>query len=221
MLSRRITTHLVKVTLVKYPIITLITGLLMTSVVSTTQAAEKRYLTDTLFVTLRAEPSTSSESLAVLQTGEVMTLIGERNGFSQVRTSTGLEGYMSSKYLDENPNAKVLLEKKETEMEALQEEFVALAAERDELRAALEAKQEGAVDGTLPPVLLDENTRKLSLRNQELEIQLETLNAETAQLRNNNSHVQLIYGGILVVFGLIFGLLLPNLRSRRRNSGWA
>ncbi|MEC9255472.1 MAG: TIGR04211 family SH3 domain-containing protein, partial [Pseudomonadota bacterium] len=70
-------------------------------------------------------------------------------------------------------------------------------------------------------VALDEKARKLTRKTQELELQVSTLSAENQELRGDRSLSYLIYGGGLVVVGIIGGLILPGLRGRRSNSGWA
>ena len=50
---------------------------------------------------------------------------------------------------------------------------------------------------------------------------MSTLSAENQELRGDRSLSYLIYGGGLVVVGIIGGLILPGLRGRRSNSGWA
>lgn len=71
-----------------------------------TQEAESGYVWATANVNLRAEASTSSEVLAVLNIGDELIKIGEQDGFIKVNFN-GVEGYVYQDYVtDENPNSE-------------------------------------------------------------------------------------------------------------------
>jgi len=220
---------------VKY-VISLMIGLLFTSMAA--QAVEKRYVTDKLFIQLRSGPSNEYRILKVVQSGEHLIYQGEEGDFTKVKTSKGVEGYVRSQYLVNEPVAKEKLILTNRELDNLKAELSTARKQVDELTSELEAAKSERAEASRSStelerelerirsvsenaIALDEKARKLSRKTQELELQVSTLSAENQELRGDRSLSYLIYGGGLVVVGIIGGLILPGLRGRRSNSGWA
>lgn len=216
--------------------LTLASGLMLIS--SPAIAVEKRYVTDKLYIQMRSGPSNEHRILKVLQSGEHLIFIGEEGDFTQVKTDKGTEGWVRTQYLLNEPIAKEKLIFANRELDNLKAELDTARKQRDELQQEVEAaKSERASTNRSNTELerelerirnvsenalaLDEKSRKLTQRNQELELQVSTLSAENQELRSDASVSYLIYGGGLVVIGIIGGLILPGLRGRRSNSGWA
>ncbi|MFK4753847.1 TIGR04211 family SH3 domain-containing protein [Oceanobacter antarcticus] len=204
-------------------------------------SGEKRYVTDTLWLQLRSGPTAQHRIIQALKSGEHLVLLGENAdaGYSLVRTDKGNEGWVLTRYLDNEPTARehlVLanreLEKARAELSTATERLQTLESEVKSLRSersTLEQKTEKATqelssirEVSSGALALDEKARKLSTRNQELEIQLEAMSAENAQLRDDRDLNRLIYGGGLVFLGILAGLILPALRGgRKHTSGWS
>ena len=68
---------------------------------------------------------------------------------------------------------------------------------------------------------LDSKNTKLTKRNQELEIQLETLVADNTRLKDDKERSFMIIGGGLIILGIILGLAIPAMRGGRKSSGWS
>ena len=101
-------------------------------------------------------------------------------------------------------------------MEKLKSERSGLGRENTDLEKELERIKTISSNA----LALDEKVKKLTQRNQELEIQVEALTAENTQLSDNRQQTYILYGGALVIIGILAGLILPNIRPKR-SSGWS
>ncbi|MCH2039544.1 MAG: TIGR04211 family SH3 domain-containing protein [Saccharospirillaceae bacterium] len=207
----------------------------------TAQAAvEKRYVADSLWLQLRSGPGNEFRILKALRSGEHLIFIEEdlEKKYTKVKTSKGLEGWVLTRFLVNEPIAKEKLILANREMDKIKAELVTLKTQKSELETQVESlksdrsglnRSQGKLEKELKRIktisanalALDEKSKKLTQRNQELEIQVEALTAENAQLRDDRQQTYLIYGGGLVVIGIFAGLLLPSLRGGKRNGGWA
>ena len=207
---------------------------------NTQAAVEKRYVADSLWLQLRSGPGNDFRILKALKSGEHLIFIEEdlEKKYTKVKTSKGLEGWVLTRFLVNEPIAKEKLILANREMDKIKAELVTLKTQKGELEAQVENlksdrsglnRSQGKLEKELKRIktisanalALDEKSKKLTQRNQELEIQVEALTAENAQLRDDRQQTYLIYGGGLVVIGIFAGLLLPSLRGGKRNGGWA
>ncbi|MFC3679432.1 TIGR04211 family SH3 domain-containing protein [Bacterioplanoides pacificum] len=203
-------------------------------------AVEKRYVADTLWLQLRSGPSSEYRILKALQSGEHLIFIeeDEATGYTRVKTTKGLEGWVLTRFLLNEPIAKEKLILANREMDKLKAELSTLKSQKEELSAQVEnlksdrsglSRSQDKLEKELKRITtissnalaLDEKSKKLTQRNQELEIQVEALTAENAQLRDDRQQTYLIYGGGLVIIGIFAGLVLPSLRGGKRSGGWA
>lgn len=201
-------------------------------------AAEKRYVKDELWLPLRTGPGQEYRIIKSLQSGEHLIFIEDLpdSEFTKVKTDKGDEGYVLTRFLDSEPVAKEKLILAQRELQQLKTQLTEAQQQRDALQQqvsnasdssdSLQQKNEqlqqeltritAISDNALA---LDEKAKRLTLRNQELEIQVEALTAENDQLKADNRYSYLIYGGGLVIMGILAGLILPALRNKR-SSGW-
>ncbi|WP_419813431.1 TIGR04211 family SH3 domain-containing protein [Bacterioplanoides sp.] len=208
---------------------------------NTYAAVEKRYVADSLWLQLRSGPSSEFRILKALKSGEHLIFIEEdaEKGYTRVKTDKGLEGWVLTRFLVNEPIAKEKLILANREMEKLKAELETTKTQKAELEAQVEglkgdrsglSRSQDKLEKELDRIktissnalALDEKSKKLTKRNQELEIQVEALTAENAQLRDDRQQTYLIYGGGLVIGGIVLGLLLPSIRGGKRNGGgWA
>jgi len=116
-------------------------------------AAQTRYVSDQLVITVRAGKSASSETLATLQTDDPVEVLAEGDRYLKVRTRDGVEGYVLAQYITgETPRPLVIARQKK--------EIGELRRQLDQLRQA-----KGSAF---------EQTEELQKRNAELEGELAT-----------------------------------------------
>jgi SH3 domain protein len=202
-------------------------------------AVEKRYVTDTLWLQLRSGPSQEVRILKALPSGEHLIFLeeDEESGYTKVKTDKDLEGWVLTRFLEMEPVAKEKLILANRELDKVKAELDTTKAQKDEYKTEVEKlKSErsglGRENTDLEKELeriktissnalaLDEKVKKLTQRNQELEIQVEALTAENTQLSDNRQQTYILYGGALVIIGILAGLILPNIRPKR-SSGWS
>ncbi len=206
---------------------------------ATAAAVEKRYVTDTLWLQLRSGPSQEFRILKALSSGEHLIFIEEdaETGYTKVRTDKGVEGYVLTRFLEMEPIAKEKLILANRELEKVKAELETTKIQRAEFQSEVEKLKSdrsglGRENTDLEKELkriksisanalaLDEKSKKLTMRNQELEIQVEALTAENVQLQDNRQQTFILYGGGLVIIGILAGLILPSIRGKR-SSGWS
>jgi len=202
-------------------------------------AVEKRYVTDTLWLQLRSGPSQEFRILKALPSGEHLIFLeeDEDSGYTRVKTDKDLEGWVLTRFLEMEPVAKEKLILANRELDKVKAELDTTKTQKDEYKSEVEKlKSErsglGRENTDLEKELeriktissnalaLDEKVKKLTQRNQELEIQVEALTAENTQLSDNRQQTYILYGGALVIIGILAGLILPNIRPKR-SSGWS
>jgi SH3 domain protein len=186
------------------------------------------YISDVVSVPVRSGPSTAHRIIhRGIPSGTQLTILAtdEEAGFTQVRTAGGLEGWLTSQYLVEEPIARVKLAAAEKRLKNLKAK---IAKERESHASIQTEHKETAVTNktlnsqveTLTKKLAElklvsaepikEHARnvKLTQQNALLVGQVEELSSKTRQLEANVQLKWLLYGGALVLIGLIFGLVL-------------
>ena len=195
------------------------------------------YISDVLNVPLRSGPSTAHRIVhRGLPSGTQLTILAtdEEAGFTQVRTKGGMEGWLTSQYLIKEPIARVKLAVAENRLKNLKEK---MAKER-EARTSLMAEHKGSVANnkklnsqvkaltkeleelklvSSDPIREHARNVELTQQNALLADQVEELSTKTKQLEDNVQLQWLLYGGALVLIGVILGLVLKG-RSRQQMS---
>jgi SH3 domain protein len=85
-------------------------------------AAQTRYVTDQLEITLRAGAGNGYRIVAMLPSGERLQVLEQNEEWTRVRTGEGRQGWVLSRYLSQTPAAR-----------ATRDQLSELASERHEL----------------------------------------------------------------------------------------
>jgi SH3 domain protein len=205
---------------------------------ATVADAQTRYVSDRLEITLRSGTSTQHSIVRMLPSGTRLEVLetDAAAGYSRVRTPDGVEGWVLTRYLMDQPAAREQvaaainrvenLNAREAELTAqvasLSAERDALQAERDGLRAELEevaAELERIRRVSASAVELDKANRELRTRLAAAEQSGDGLRAELSDLKRNTQRDWFLAGAGVLIAGLVLGLILPRLRVRRR-AGW-
>lgn len=205
-------------------------------IVDTAQAATV-YVTDNLNLALRSEENNRSKVLKLLPSGTPLAVIKENSttGFSRVRLSDGMEGYILTRNtMKELPN-RLQLETVSKNMAALQSENTALKAELGTLRESITPgtplEQSLATERDQLSRELNElkkaSANIIQLKNERDELQERVVNAErdfqqikleNQALKDTSKQDWFLYGGLLALFGVILGFVLPKIGWRRKSS---
>lgn len=206
---------------------------------SSTAHAKTVYVTDSMKFTLRSSENNRSKILKMLPTGTALTLLKASNSshYSKVRTSSGVEGYILTRHTLNNPASRWYLNKANKNLEALQQEFElikqelnqlkgnnneainsnqSLSQERDQLSTELNDLRQTAANAVQLKHDRDQSRKKIiSLSNE-----LKEVSHENQILKDSANQDWFLYGGILSLFGVILGFILPKLSWRRKTSNW-
>lgn len=194
------------------------------------------YISDVLTVPLRSGPSSAHRILhRGLPSGTQLTILGinEDANFTQVRTTSGKEGWVRSQYLTGDPIARVKLAAAEKRLQglkakidkereahsSLQSKSKELAANNQTLDSQVQAlSKELAELKIISADPINEHTRNVELakQNQRLVEQVDELSSKARRLEDNVQREWLLYGGALVLIGLLLGVMLKA-RPRKTN----
>jgi SH3 domain protein len=215
--------------------------LLLTLMTATSYAAvEKRYVSDQLWLQMRSGPGNEFRILKTLSSGAHLVYIEvtEDKKYTKVKNDKGVEGWVLTQFLVNEPVAKEKLilserelSKVQAELNTLKEKAKALSKEKSTLsgdrsslsreKKNLEKELKRITDISANALELDSKNIKLTKRNQELEIQLETLTVDNTRLKDDKERTFMIIGGALIILGIILGLAIPAMRGGRKGGGWS
>ena len=170
----------------------LLKTLLFLSLFSGVAAAETVYVHDQLRLGVRAAPNAAEKSVAVVKTGDALTVLGEQDNFINIRTESGLEGWVSKGYVSTEPPAKNLLQAARKEVESLKQQQVSLKQE-------LEQGAKSAAEQQLQLTQLQGENAKLK---QQLDVYEEVEGDEVTEIP------PALIGLILLASGLLAGLFI-------------
>lgn len=181
--------------------------------------ADTRYIE--LDVTLRSGESTSHSIVRMIRSGSPVDVleVNPATGYALVRAVGGSEGWILTRYLTDSPIGAEALVAARQRVDQLSRENRELISERDRL-----LREGDDIAGELDRVKrLSTNAISLEETNKSLrstlirnEQTIETLEGENARLRSTERRDWFLAGGGVLVVGLIFGLVLPRIRWRRK-----
>ena len=201
--------------------------------------AQTRYITDRYEITLRTGQGTSYQIIRMLPSGTRVEVLNDdpESGWSQVRLPNGTEGYVLTRMLMTEPAARdqlaatrrqmqdlrsmanqasAELEQRTAERDDLAEQLAAVGAERDRLATELDEVRRVSANA----LALNNQNRQLQERLDAARESATALEIENeALVRNENQRWFLIGAGVLGG-GILFGLIAPRLRRRKR-SQWS
>ena len=176
-------------------------------------AADTAYVTDNLKLGLYEAEDTSGRAFRTLDSGQSMEVLIRAVNYANVRLPDGTEGWVKSAYLVDDKPAKLIVAE--------------TMAERDALAAELDQAKQAFAE---PAETID----RLRQETVSLAAQLESAQAESTALREENASIQgmkarykgsmplsWVGGATLVslVVGLLGGLWWADYRSRKRHGG--
>ena len=212
--------------------------LLLALVIVAPIEAATMYVSDALTVPMRRGPSTGHKIIhAALPAGTALEVISEDKdaGFTQVRTSNGTDGWVPTQYLTAEPIARDRLaaanrrvQSLEAEMKALRENFQETRGARTsaESRSADLDKQTKQLQAELAElrrvsatsIAQYEENKVLKAENAELKTKTTDLTARVQRLERSELLRFFLFGGALVIIGLVIGAVI---KSRPKRSTWA
>lgn len=200
--------------------------------------AETGYVTDIFQVTLRKGKSTKQGIVRMLPSGTALKIISKdkKSGYSRVRTPSGKEGWILTRYLMDQPPARARLTRSETRlannellMAQIKQELSALAEKTKEretgrskineqnLKLSRELTDLKKVSSSAVQLLKD--NQRLKKQIVEVEREREFLQQENASLQDRSNRDWFMLGALVVVASMILGIVLTRI-SWKKKSSW-
>lgn len=162
---------------------------------STASQAQNLYVSDYRELMLRTGPSQSNKIVAVLKTGDAVTLVRETEGdYSLVALPDGRQGYVANRYLTEQIPTTRQVQLLEDQVAEQNQELARLREENTLLQAAQEEIQRNEAEYT---------------------DRIQTLALERNQLRRDASVSSFLAGAGVLLIGWLLGW--TRLRLRRKS----
>ena len=203
----------------------------------TAQAEGTRYVSDEFEITLRTGKGNGHKILKNLASGTKLELVelDEEEKYALVRTDSGVEGWVVARYLVDRPIAKQRIDFFERKNKDLNEKIKELRDELKDIKA--EASSLSKENNNLlssrnklekeVATIKEVSSNELALydENKTLKEQLLTIKRSVQELQQENINLQdqsardwFLIGAGVCILGIIFGLILPNIRFRKKHS---
>ena len=219
----------------------ILTTLLTTIFYSNISLSETMYIDDTLLVPLRSGEGTSFRIIHKgLKSGLKLEIIKQdtASGYSKIRTPSGIEGFLPTRYLSRTPiarnrliDANKALNKTRAENGKLKTKLANISAQYKKLSSehTLTSKSLTKNNKELSNIKsisanalnLDKRNRELRESNEQLRSDLELIETENRRLKDKSDSSMLLIGGGLVTLGIILALIIPIIRPSKKSDSWA
>ena len=201
-----------------------------------TQAQTTRYVSDELEITMRNGQGVKFGIRKMLESGTRLSVIEtDPAGYSKVRTSDGVEGWVLTRYLSNTPSARDQLQASkqrianlELEIAKYKEEISSLSSQNSnvdtqnmtlkEKSQRLSKELDDLRRTASNAVALDNENRQLKEKLQEIDHKNQSLVIENNALKDNSTRSWFLIGAAVLFSGIILGLILPRLRLRKKDS---
>ncbi|MCK2046653.1 TIGR04211 family SH3 domain-containing protein [Chromohalobacter moromii] len=176
------------------------------------------WVSDKLPTYVRSGPTEGYRIVGTLESGDPVTLLGQQNDYSRVRSEEGDVVWIPSRYLQDSPSASSRLPELQTRVDELTSKLDGINEEWEQrvhdMKATLNERAQRIED--------------LEARNDELNTAYSDAQETTRKLkaRLDTQEQDLLmryftYGAAVAGAGLLVGLIVPHLpRRRKRRSGW-
>lgn len=155
--------------------------------------AETVYVHDYLRLGVRTNPNSSESPIAVVTTGDALSVLEKEGGYIRVRTEQGDEGWVSKAYVSTEKPARLQLDQ-------LKQEYARNEAETKELRQELAGSVEHAET-------VEKQLAEMMAENASLHDQVGRFYSSSAQLKRKYAWVYQSAGMIvLFLFGFFLGV---------------
>jgi len=199
-------------------------------------AQTTRYVSDELEITMRNGQGVKFGIRKMLESGTRLDVLEtDPAGYSKVRTSEGVEGWVLTRYLSNSPSARDQLEASqqrvanlELEMSKFKEEISTLSNQNSnvdtqnltlkEKSQRLSKELDDLRRTASNAVALENENRLLKEKLQQIDHENQSLVIENNALKDNSTRSWFLIGAAVLFSGIILGLILPRLRIRKKDS---
>ena len=209
--------------------------ILFLSVTAPALAQTTAYISDTLEIPLRAGASERYKVIGAVRSGSAVEVlkVDAVKGYTQIRTSNGIKGWLPSQQLTDTPSSRELLAGVRQELEQMKTQHTDLQQHMDNVvskpgaeamgypqlyEEAQRLRQQMAQFRKVAAnaVAIDERNRVLQERAVTLERELQVVQQENQALRNDNDNVRFLMGAVILGACLLVAVMMPRLREQKR-----
>lgn len=197
-----------------------------------------QYVSDILTITMRSGQSNEHRIIQTLDSGEKLRILETGKKYTRVKTDKGETGWVLTRYLSQEPAArlelppiKAKLEKLEKENAELSSSLKAITKERDSLKVAsaslerLEKKHKQLLedsvrlkDAASQSDNLSDKSKELARKNATLESQIDLMLRELKTLRDGNNRLWFLSGAGVILIGIVIGVIIARSRKEKKSS---
>ena len=195
-------------------VITALCVILISAPISAPVSAETKYVSDEFKIMLRRGQSAQHQIIRQLKSGTPVNVLESNPNYTLVRTNSGVEGWVLTRYLMDQPAGRERAIQHKAEYELLKNNFDALLAkQKSDLEKELAELQ---VLAKKPITLEKRNTELQGLLAQQKQ-RYQTLEQETEALRTPYKDREWLITGAGVFFaGMVVGMILVSIGRRKR-----
>ena len=212
--------------------------LILTLTVLNSSHAETGYISDVLYVPMRAGKGNQFRIIdRALKSGTKLEILERDGEWIKAQTPNGNEGYIRAQYVIDDPTAKLLLQtasanlaRANQELDSIKGQLQASNNDNSALKEQLAERESqlGSTSTELDEIkrisadALDLNVRHQELFNahQLLQHELDVVKAENSRFKNDNRQKWFFYGAAAVLLGVIIALIVPVFKPQKRKSEW-
>lgn len=207
-------------------------SLVVFSLANSSAYALDKYVSDVIYVPVRSDKNPQASILQRgVASGTKLNFLKEETGtdnnlWSLVVTPDGTEGWVRSQNITDKPTAAMQLAALssssrdiialQTENVQLKEQLAKIQQEHQQLLTDTEDMRQAATTA----LNLEEEHQRLLKENQLLQTHADVIKAENEKLKNTDRFNHWVYGGGLVLGGIILSFMLQGLGRRKRRSEW-
>lgn len=207
-------------------------SLLSLPLISMPTFAIDKYVSDIIYVPVRSDKNPQASVLQQgVPSGTKLNFLREETGadnnlWSLIVTPEGTEGWIRSQNISDKPTAAMKL----AALSESSRDAVALQAENTELKTQLEKTQqeyqqlladtEDMRQAATTALNLEEEHQRMLKENQLLQTHADVTKAENEKLKNTDRFNHWLYGGGLILGGVLLSLILQAFGRRKRQSEW-
>ena len=153
-----------------------------------------------------------------IQAGEKITLLDRKDRFVLIRDSRNREGWVLASEISQTASPKELIPQLQQQVQDLSGRLSRI--DNDWQQRTVEMQRRSNV--------AEKQTSDLLAENAQLKREIEVLKNKNRSLETMQDSEKraiaiqyFIYGGVVLIAGLILGLLMPYILPRRKRNGWA
>ncbi|MDC0610660.1 TIGR04211 family SH3 domain-containing protein [Vibrio sp.] len=179
--------------------------------------AQDRYIADKLFTYMHSGPSNEYRIIGSVDAGEKVQLVdvNKQTGFSEVVDTNGRRGWVKTEFITRTVSMAERMPKLEAELADVKEKLANAQSnadnEKQSLVESLDVRNKQVSE-------LEKNYSDISSKLAASQSEIRELRAKLDTQKEDLLMKYFIYGGGVVLGGILFGLILPHIIPKRRKS---